>query len=47
MDFNIEQKSESHADENQIQDGADGFSDQDNNQLRDKIVDLFDGEILT
>mgnify|MGYP001473692921 CR=1 FL=1 len=47
MNFAIKKKSESHVDKNQIQDGAGGFSDQDNNQLRDKIVDLFDGEILT
>ena len=47
MNFTIKKKSESHVDKNQIQDGAGGFSDQDNNQLRDKIVDLFDGEILT
>tara|TARA_B100000287_G_C20290637_1_gene645764 strand:- start:24 stop:677 length:654 start_codon:yes stop_codon:yes gene_type:complete len=47
LDFIIEKKSESHANENQIQDGLDTSNYQDNDQLRNKIVDLFDGEILT
>ena len=47
LDFVIEKKSESYSDDNIIQDSVDGSNIQDDDQLRDKIVDLFDGEILT
>ena len=47
LDFAIVQKSESRSDEHQIQDSLDVASIHDDDQLRDKIVDLFDGEILT
>ena len=47
LDFVIEKKSESYSDDNITQDSVDGSNIQDDDQLRDKIVDLFDGEILT
>ena len=47
LDFVIEKKSESYSDDNIIKDSVDGSNIQDDDQLRDKIVDLFDGEILT
>ena len=47
LDFVIEKKPESYSDDNIIQDSVDGSNIQDDDQLRDKIVDLFDGEILT
>ena len=37
----------SYSDDNITQDSVDGSNIQDDDQLRDKIVDLFDGEILT
>ncbi len=46
LDFVIEKKHEDFND-NQMQDGLDDSNIQDDSQLRDKIVDLFDGEILT
>ena len=47
LDFVIVKNPDIRTDENQIQDSVDGSSIQDDDQLRDKIVDLFDGEILT
>ena len=47
LDFTISQKSESRIDEHQTQSGAEDAGMEGNDQLRDKIVDLFDGEILT
>ena len=47
FDFAIVQKPERQSDENQNQDSVDGTRIHDVDQLRDKIVDLFDGEILT
>ena len=47
LDFIIGKKYEKHIDEDKDQDNIDGLNIQNDNQLRDKIVDLFDGEILT
>ena len=47
LDFVIDKKPKSYSDDNIIQDSVDGSNIQDDDQLRDKIVDLFDGEILT
>ena len=47
LDFVIEKKSEKNSNDGQIPHSLDRFDNQDNDQLRDKIVDLFDGEILT
>ena len=46
MDFIIEKKREMHVDEDKNQKNIDGLNIENDNQLRDKIVDLFDGEIL-
>ena len=47
LDFVIEKKLESYSNDDQKEDSIDGFKTQNDDQLRDKIVDLFDGEILT
>ncbi len=47
LDFVIEKKSENIPDNIQTHDNTDGSNIQGDDQLRDKIVDLFDGEILT
>tara|TARA_Y100000768_G_scaffold371669_1_gene338607 strand:- start:130 stop:783 length:654 start_codon:yes stop_codon:yes gene_type:complete len=47
LDFIIKNKPASNSDDGQDQDSLDHFNNQDDDQLRDKIVDLFDGEILT
>tara|TARA_Y100001970_G_C14085672_1_gene777151 strand:- start:546 stop:1181 length:636 start_codon:yes stop_codon:yes gene_type:complete len=47
LDFIIEKKFENDSDDDHKQDIVNGSKTQDDDQLRDKIVDLFDGEILT
>ena len=47
LDFVIENKPESQSDNNKIQDNVDVSIGQNDDKIRDKIVDLFDGEILT
>ena len=47
LDFVIEKKTESHLDEDKSQKNVEDINIQNDDQLRDKIVDLFDGEILT
>ncbi len=47
LDFIIEKKFENDSDNDHKQDIVNGSKTQDDDQLRDKIVDLFDGEILT
>ena len=47
LDFVIDNKPESNSGDNQTQNSLDRSDNQNDDQLRDKIVDLFDGEILT
>tara|TARA_B100000029_G_scaffold25898_1_gene25453 strand:- start:48 stop:701 length:654 start_codon:yes stop_codon:yes gene_type:complete len=47
LDFVIDNKPESNSGDNQTQNSSDRSDNQNDDQLRDKIVDLFDGEILT
>tara|TARA_B100000287_G_scaffold346375_1_gene333969 strand:- start:251 stop:562 length:312 start_codon:yes stop_codon:yes gene_type:complete len=47
LEFIIEKKFENDSDDDHQQDFVNSSKIQDDDQLRDKIVDLFDGEILT